>query len=167
MQNRLLESLERFRGMGTGLHFRKGFPTISANFYHRTNCTKQKGPNLLYKGLLKDHEGILETEGDMLKSLLEVRLLRAPCSALGMSCPPNLGGLSRPTECSLRLKFSSGGYPALSSTPFALIKKLWTAAAHFLPSVIAQTTKDCPRRMSPQAKTFFTLVACASSDSPN
>ena len=34
-----------------------------------------------------------------------------------------------------------------------------TARAHCRPSRIAQTTSDWPRRMSPAAKTFGTLVA--------
>jgi hypothetical protein len=39
------------------------------------------------------------------------------------------------------------------------IRNSSTARAHCLPSRIAQTTRLCPRRMSPAAKTFPTFVA--------
>src|SRR5262245_4012768 len=39
------------------------------------------------------------------------------------------------------------------------IRKSSTARAHWRPSRIAQTTSDCPRRMSPATKTFGAEVA--------
>ena len=38
------------------------------------------------------------------------------------------------------------------------VRYLSTARAHWRPSRIAQTTKDCPRRMSPAVKTFLSEV---------